>query len=72
MSGRKRWKGTFSIPSGERLSLVIKDLEYEEKLNNGNKPKGNNLLLISLGAPFQSQFRSEEYCWKLIATVIEV
>lgn len=71
MSGKKRWKGSFSIPSGERLSLIIKDLEFEEKLNDGYKAKESSYLLISLGVPFQSQYRSEKYCWKLIATVIE-
>jgi len=72
MSGKKRWKGFFSLLNGDRLALVIKDIDFEQKLNSGYKPQKSNLLLISLGVPFQSQYRSEAYCWKLIATVLEL
>lgn len=71
ITGMKRWRGVFSIPSGERLSLVIKDIEYEEMLNQGHTPSADILLLISLGVPYQPQTRKEKSCWKLIATVIE-
>ena len=70
--GAKRWKGSFSIPSGQRYSMVIKDLDFEERLNQGHRYSHHCLLLLSLGAPFLSRFRSEPYCWKLIATVIEL
>lgn len=70
--GKQRWKGRFSTPSGHIFALTIKDVEFEAKLNNGHECLQECMLLTSLGAPFRSQFRSEDYCWKLIATVIEL
>ncbi len=70
--GDKRWKGRFSIPNGNCYSLVIKDLDFENRLNQGQPCPRHCLLLLSLGAPFLSRFRSEHFCWKLIATVIEL
>ncbi len=45
----KKWKGTFSIPSGDELSLSITDIDYLTRLNSGYKPGERALLLISLG-----------------------
>jgi len=70
--GQKRWKGGFSISVGARYSLVIKDLDYEARLNAGHRPAHNVLLLISLGVPYQPDTWTEAHCWKLIATVIEL
>ena len=70
--GVSRWKGWFTVPGGQSYSLVIKDLDYEAQLNEGHRPSGYALLLVSLGVPFTPETWTEAHCWKLIATVIEL
>lgn len=70
--GAKKWKGSFRNLHGSRMTSTIKDPKIEEKLNEDLKCSRHCLILVSLGVPFQPTGWSEQNCWKLIASVIEL
>ncbi len=67
-----KWRGSFTIKSGLRLTLTIKDIDFENKINAGETYSSHCLVLVSLGVPFLPRRWTEKHCWKLIATVIEI
>ncbi|AFZ55948.1 dual OB domain-containing protein [Anabaena sp. PCC 7938] len=73
-TGLTKWKGTLENTSGQKLTEVrITDPAFISKLDAGYQIKGNYLITVSLGMPGQYMgWEEENYCWKLIAGVIEI
>jgi hypothetical protein len=73
-NGLTKWKGTLENTSGQRLvEVAITDPAFIAKLEAGYQTQGNYLVTVSLGMPGQYiGWEEENYCWKLIAGVIEI
>ena len=54
------------------MRAKITDLNFTERLNQGNTIENECLVTISLGQPWRKTVADELFCWKLVAGVIEL
>jgi hypothetical protein len=64
-------RGTF-LYSGNRFDLKVTDTVIIDKINKSHNISKQCLLTISMATPFKTPAYDKEYCWKMVAGVIEL
>ena len=67
-----KWEASLPTLNGQRMRAKITDLNFTERLNQGNTIENECLVTISLGQPWRKIVADELFCWKLVAGVIEL
>jgi hypothetical protein len=69
-----QWKKTHCTFNyyGVSYSLKVTEPVIIDKIKNGNSVSRKCLLTISLATPYKTPAYDKEYCWKMVAGVIEL
>lgn len=67
-----KWCVSFSYGKQRMLDLKLTDPVALERLRQGQQMRNKCILTISMGTPYKRQPNDIEFCWKMVAGVIEL